>query len=137
MMIAPQGFHHVAIFATDVERVAAFYCEVLGLPELARYHHPDGRLRSIWVGARAGGESADGFLAIESIEAVEHFGGAPGRGFAMVALAIASAARDEVRDALVARGLLIERETEFSLYVRDPEGNLVGLSHHPVGRRQS
>jgi catechol 2,3-dioxygenase-like lactoylglutathione lyase family enzyme len=134
MMIAPQGFHHVAIFATDVERVAAFYCEVLGLPELARYHHPDGRLRSIWVGARAGGESADGFLAIE---AVEHSEGAPGRGFVMVALAIASAARDEVRDALVARGLLIERETEFSLYVRDPEGNLVGLSHHPMGRGQS
>lgn len=131
-MIAPQGFHHVAIFATDVERVAAFYREVLGLPELARHHHPDGRLRSIWVGARAGGGSTDGFLAIE---AVEHSGGSPGRGFAMVALAIASAARDEVRDALVARGLHIEKETQFSLYVRDPEGNLVGLSHHPMARR--
>jgi len=131
MMISPQGFHHVALFATDVERVAAFYREVLGLPELARYHHPDGRLRSIWVGVRAGGESADGFLAIE---AVDDSGGAVGRGFAMVALAIASEVRDQVRDALVARGLLIERETQFTLYVRDPEGNLVGLSHHPKGR---
>jgi glyoxylase I family protein len=126
--IAPRGFHHVALFAADVERVAAFYRDRLGLPELVRHHHPDGRLRSVWVGASASGEAAGGFFAVEALD------GPPGRagaGFGMVALRIDAGARHRVRAALAAGGLAIERETAFTLYVRDPEGNLVGLSHHP------
>ncbi|HSP79585.1 MAG TPA: VOC family protein, partial [Myxococcaceae bacterium] len=42
-----QGFHHLAIQVRDVERVTAFYREVLGLPELRRHHRPDGSLRSV------------------------------------------------------------------------------------------
>jgi len=128
-MIAPQGFHHVAVLAADVERVAAFYREVLGLPELRRFHHPDGRLRSIWVGARAGEGATGGFFAVEA--AGEPEGALPRHGFGMVALAIEASQRDEVRALLVARGLAIDRETDFTMYVRDPEGNLVGLSHYP------
>ena len=52
------GFHHLAIQARDVERVAAFYRVVLGLAEVKRWHRDDGSLRSVWVSV--GGES--GFL---------------------------------------------------------------------------
>jgi hypothetical protein len=49
----------------------------------------------------------------------------------MVALRIEPAARAALEAALATRGLPIERRTRWTLYVRDPEGNLVGLSHHP------
>ncbi len=131
-MIAPHGFHHVAVLVTDVERVAAFYREVLELPEVARFHHPDGSLRSIWVGARSGGDAGGGFVAVE--QAAVAIGGNPGRGYTMVALAIEVSTREQVRVALERRGVPIECETDFTVYVRDPEGNLVGLSHYPVAR---
>lgn len=133
-MIDPLGFHHVALLAADVERVAAFYREILGLPELARFHHADGRLRSVWVGVRKEGGVAGGFLAVEGTEAPPP--NLPTRGYAMVALSIDPAARQEVRSTLESRGLAIDRETDFTLYVRDPEGNLVGLSHYPVARNR-
>jgi glyoxylase I family protein len=126
-MITPQGFHHVAISAADVERVARFYREVLGLPELSRATFPDGRLKSIWIGARSGGQSSDGFFAVEA----GGLGSAGRDGFFMVALSIDPADRERVRAALHARGAHVERETDYTMYVRDPEGNLVGLSHYP------
>jgi hypothetical protein len=49
----------------------------------------------------------------------------------MVALRIAPGDRAQVRSALEGAGMRVERETAWTLYVRDPEGNLVGLSHHP------
>lgn len=124
------GLHHLALQAADVARVAAFYRDLLGLPELARHLRPDGSLRSLWLGLRSGGTLADGFLAVEAHEGA----GAPpgaGSGLSMVALRIAPGARAAVRAALEARGVPVERETGWTLYVRDPEGTLVGLSHHP------
>lgn len=126
-MIAPQGFHHVAIQARDVERVAGFYVGVLGLRELRRHLYDDGRLRSIWVAASS--EPGDrAFFAVEHFDAE---GQAGALGFSMVALRIAAAQRAAVEQGLAAKGVAIERRTGWTLYVRDPEGNLVGLSHHP------
>jgi catechol 2,3-dioxygenase-like lactoylglutathione lyase family enzyme len=122
------GFHHIAIFARDVERLARFYREQLQLKELRRFLRDDGSLRSIWLSARAGGGERDGFLAIEA-EAGE--GGRGAQGFAMLALRIDPAAREEAKQGLLAAGYPLERETGWTMYVRDPEGNLVGLSHHP------
>ena len=42
-------FHHLALGARDLERVAAFYRDLLGLPEVSRHREPGGRLRSIWL----------------------------------------------------------------------------------------
>lgn len=124
------GFHHVAVQVRDVARVAAFYTELLQLPELRRFHRPDGSLRSIWVGTSTGQEKSQtpgGFIAIEGAEA-----GASGTlGYSMVALRIEASQRRSIVEEFGRRGLPIERETGWTLYVRDPEGNLVGLSHHP------
>lgn len=131
-----QGFHHVAIQARDVERVTAFYRDVLGFPELTRHHRPDGGLRSIWVGVPGGA-----FLAIEAADGAPE--GAPedtpeatpfrhGRpGLLMLAFRIPRAERARTVEALTRAGVRLEHETKWTLYVRDPEGNRVGLSHHP------
>lgn len=123
----PLGFHHVAIQVKDVARVAAFYVEVLGLPELKRFHRDDGALRSIWVGASVT-DSERAFLAVEQLDASRSDGAL---GFSMVALRIDASQRAAIVDELGRRGVAIEKQTGWTLYVRDPEGNLVGLSHHP------
>jgi catechol 2,3-dioxygenase-like lactoylglutathione lyase family enzyme len=112
----PLGFHHVAIFANDVERVSAFYLEVLGLPEQARYKNPDGSLRSVWISVPGGG-----FLAVER--------GVPAK--AVLALRIPRDDRRAWLDRFSARGVEIDKQSRWTVYVRDPEGNVVGLSHHP------
>ena len=80
------GIHHVAIQVHDVEKVAAFYRDVLALPERARHHRDDGSLRSIWIETSADGS----FLAIEELR--------PGirgtLGHSLVALRIARRATD-------------------------------------------
>lgn len=120
------GVHHVALLARDVARVAAFYRDVLGLEELTRHHDEDGRLRSIWLRLGAG----PAFLAVEPAEA-EAQGAPQGPGWFLLALSIPAAGRNDARAWLQARGVAVERESRWTLYVRDPEGNRVALSHHP------
>ena len=45
-----RALHHLALGARDVERVASFYLDLFGLPELARHHDAAGELRSVWLG---------------------------------------------------------------------------------------
>ena len=123
-----QGFHHVAIQARDIERVTAFYRDLLGFPELTRHHRPDGSLRSIWVGVPGGA-----FLAIEAA------GGEPEAtpfrherpGLLMLAFRIARFERARAVETFARAGVPLEHETRWTIYVRDPEGNRVALSHHP------
>jgi glyoxylase I family protein len=117
------GFHHVAVQVQDVEKVAAFYRDVLELPERARHHRDDGSLRSVWVQV-----SSDGaFLAIEELR--------PGTrgtlGHSLVALRIDRADRPAWLDRLARLGVAIEKQSRWTVYVKDPEGNVIGLSHHP------
>ena len=42
--------------------------------------------------------------------------------------------RQEVCARLAEASVPIERESEFTLYFRDPERNLLGLSHYPTPR---
>jgi hypothetical protein len=52
-------------------------------------------------------------------------------GWHCVALGIAAADRGAWRQRLEEAGYPVERETDYTLYVRDPDGQLVGLSHWP------
>jgi catechol 2,3-dioxygenase-like lactoylglutathione lyase family enzyme len=124
--MVPLGFHHVAIKVLDVEAVAAFYRDVLSLPELQRWARPDGALRSIWLGATAGQGAEGGFLAVEATELGER------PSHSIVALRIAVGQRAALLQALAAQGVAVMRETDWSIFVFDPSGNTVGLSHHPV-----
>jgi glyoxylase I family protein len=113
------GFHHLAIFVRELERVARFYREVLGLSEMARHRRKDGTLRSIWLAIPGGG-----FIALE-----ENSSGSSG--LALLALGISAADRKRVTEELGRRGIAIIKQTEWTLYFDDPEGNHLALSHHP------
>lgn len=120
------AIHHLAVVVRDLERGAAFYRDVLGLPELRRWDDAAGAPRSVWLTLGGGA-----FLAVEkaAADAPERPLGAPG--WHCVALAIARDERAAWRDRLARAGVPIERESPYTIYVRDPENNLVGLSHYP------
>lgn len=122
------GVHHVALRVADLERTSAFYRNVLGLPELARHQFPDGSARSIWLGLPGGA-----FLALEQIEDIAP---APNRladrlGYCVLALRIWRDERSQIIEELHRRGVGIVHQTRWTIYIEDPEGNRVGLSHHP------
>jgi glyoxylase I family protein len=124
--VAP-GFHHVAIQCADLEACERFYREVIGLPVLRRWPRPEGGDRSVWLSV------GDGFLALERAEARP----APGAwrdgraGLHLFALRIGRGERGEWEARLAAAGVEVVHRTRWSLFIRDPEGNRVGLSHHP------
>lgn len=123
------GFHHLAIQVHDVERCAAFYRDVLGLDERVRHQHPDGSLRSIWLSL----PGQDGFIALEqtAAEATATPFRHPYVGLHLLALRIAREERKALLEELSRRGIPVEHETRWTFYIRDPEGNRIGLSHHP------
>ena len=120
------SLHHLAITVADLALAERFYAGVLGLPVERRWADAAGSPRSIWLGLGGGA-----FLAVE-----RHHGDAEARagdrpGWHCVALGIAPDARASWRARLAEAGFPVERESDFTLYVRDPESNLVALSHYP------
>jgi hypothetical protein len=118
--------HHLAITVVDLARAERFYAGVLGLPIERRWADAAGAPRSIWLGLGAGA-----FLAVE-----RHVGDEAPRpidrpGWHCVALAIDPASRASWRARVAEAGFPVERESDFTLYLRDPEQNLVALSHYP------
>jgi catechol 2,3-dioxygenase-like lactoylglutathione lyase family enzyme len=130
---APAGVHHVAILVSDLAAVETFYRNVLGLAVLRRWperaDRPEGPERSVWLDM--GGA---GFLALEKAKGQAHEDTTPedGRGgLHMIALRISAPDRALWEHHLAAAGVAVTHRTSFTLYVRDPEGNRVGLSHFP------
>jgi catechol 2,3-dioxygenase-like lactoylglutathione lyase family enzyme len=113
----PVRIHHVALRVADCERAAAFYSGLLGLPERRRLRDGDGVLRAIWL-------QADGALLMLE-RALRGSGVAEGSGH-LLALAVDDLADWQRR--LAAAGVAIEDRTDYTLYVRDPDGHRVGLS---------
>ncbi|MFL5322509.1 MAG: VOC family protein [Myxococcaceae bacterium] len=130
------GFHHLAIQVHDIEKVAAFYSGVLEFREQVRHRNPDGSLRSIWMGMGEG----PAFIALEAT--TEPPVGTPFRhprpGLHLLALRISRDDRAAILRRLNEQQIPVEHESRWTVYVRDPEGNRIGLSHHPedpvVGR---
>ncbi len=118
--------HHLALGARDVARVAAFYRDVFGLDETARYHHEDGSLRSIWLDL--GGSTLMVEATDEALRRVDGVGPGP----FLLAFRVAAEQRRELERALEAAGAVIESRTEYSSYARDPEGNRIAISAHPA-----
>lgn len=131
------GAHHVAVQARDLPTSEKFYGGVLGLRELRRWpsHDGDGD-RSVWF------DLGDGsFLALErSRPDASHMLDTPflhphHSGWHLVSLRIEAADRERWIAHLDAHGIVVEHRTDFTLYVRDPDGNRVGLSAWPIERR--
>ena len=126
----PLAYHHVALQCADLGRCEAFYRDVLGLPVFRRWPREGGGDRSVWL---ALGEGGEGFLALERAD--EEPMPAPWRdgkaGLHLLALRIAPGERRVWEDRLEAAGVLVVHRTRWSIYFHDPEGNRIGLSHHP------
>lgn len=118
--------HHLAVKTQNLAKSEAFYVSVLGLPVLKRHEDARGP-RSLWLGL---GDSA--FLAVERADAPE----APtrlddGAGWHCVALTMDVSERASWMAKLEAAGHPIFHQTPYSIYVRDPDGAVVALSHFP------
>ena len=114
--------HHLAFRTGDLERLERFYVDALGLAVIRR----DGA-RSVWLDA--GG-------AIVMLELREH--DEPTIDAAskeMVAFAVEPETRGARVDRLTRAGVTVEDATDFTLYVRDPDGRRIGLSSYPVKLR--
>jgi catechol 2,3-dioxygenase-like lactoylglutathione lyase family enzyme len=122
------AFHHLAIQVHDLARAEAFYAGLLGLPVIARHAAADGSPRAVWVGLAGGG-----FLALERCDDPPEARPwrDPRAGLFLLALRIAPARRAGWEARLAAAGHPKVAETRFTFYVRDPEGNRIGLSHYP------
>ena len=122
----PGPVHHLAVCVRDLEAARRYYSGVLGLEVLEEHHREDGTLRALWL------DLGGAFLALEEVA-----GGGEGReddgpGWHCVALSISPSEREAWRARLKSAGHPVERETDYTLYARDPEGALVALSHYPV-----
>jgi glyoxylase I family protein len=120
------GVHHLAVKVTDLARAESFYVGVLGLPVLRRWPLAAGvGDRSLWLDLGAGV-----FLALERAES-----GADksetAAGLHLVALRIPRSERDAWAAKLAHAGHAVYQRTDYTIYVRDPEGNRIGLSHWP------
>ncbi|MFO0685466.1 MAG: VOC family protein [Sandaracinus sp.] len=122
----PTAVHHLAVKVRDLDRAEAFYVGVLGLTITRRHVDERGRPRSFWVAI------GTGFLAIERAERAEPVRADDTPGWHCIALAIPIEAREAWRARLAEKGFPVLHETAYTLYVRDPEGAVVALSHHPV-----
>jgi len=107
--------HHLALRTADVERLAAFYIDVLGLVPV-RFDLP----RSTWLAL------ADGaVLMIEARSPGEP--AVPAGSLELFALRVSPERKIEVRAAARARACY-DGETEFTVYLRDPDGRRLGVS---------
>jgi glyoxylase I family protein len=118
--------HHLAVRVTDLDRALGFYQDLLGLEVIRHWDDAAGLRRSYWLRLQG-----DAFLAVERATALGPTRGDEAPGWHCVALAIDKAERAAWRDRLERGGHHVVRETAYTLYVRDPDDNLVGLSHYP------
>jgi catechol 2,3-dioxygenase-like lactoylglutathione lyase family enzyme len=125
------GPHHIAIKVADLVGAEAFYGGVLGLRVQRRWPSADGQgERALWLDLGAGT-----FLALEKAApsaanvAIEKAEDAPG--MHLLALTIARDQREAWVKKLIEAGHPIYHQTAHTIYVRDPEGNRIGLSHWP------
>jgi catechol 2,3-dioxygenase-like lactoylglutathione lyase family enzyme len=157
----PTGFHHLAIQVHDLARAERFYTGVLGLTVVRRWPWPaeeHGRTgeRALWLslappksvppppggapahptgalGTLPDAQLAAGFLALEASEGepAAHPFKDPSAGLHLLALRIDASERAAWEELLTTRGVPVVHRSRWTLYVQDPEGNRVGLSHHP------
>jgi catechol 2,3-dioxygenase-like lactoylglutathione lyase family enzyme len=125
--MTPLGVHHVAVKVADLVSAEAFYVGVLGLPVLRRWPSPEaGQDRSVWLDLGMGA-----FLALERADGGASAKSEDAPGIHLLALRIARAERAGWIAKLDHAGHPVYQQTDFTIYVLDPEGNRIGLSHWP------
>jgi len=126
----PACIHHVAVKVASLSLSEAFYVGVLGLPVLRRWPLPDGSgERSLWLDLGSGA-----FLALERADKESPAKPEGATGIHLLALSIPRGEREAWVARLTQAGHPVYQQTDYTFYVRDPEGNRIGLSHWPEER---
>ena len=116
------NLHHLAVATPDPVALARFYEDVLGLVREREWPGDDG-VRSVWLRlgtARLMLERCDGVIVPSDFLEKKP-------GIHLLALTIDKSERGLWEKKLGAR---IVHRTEFTLYLHDPDGNRIGLSHY-------
>ena len=126
-MLHPRAVHHLAIKVCDLALADAFYTRILGLTVLRRWPAEAGEGdRSLWLDLGGGA-----FLALERGTHARTPLAEEDSGLHLLALCIGRTERQAWIDRLAAAGVTPYRQTDFTIYFMDPEGNRIGLSHWP------
>lgn len=118
--------HHLAVVVADLDASEGFYRGILGLEPLKRWSDERGQPRSVWLGLGGGA-----FLALEKGDPGQAHRADTAPGWHCVALAIDPSERATWRARLEEAGHPVFRESPYTLFVRDPDGCIVALSHYP------
>jgi glyoxylase I family protein len=126
-----RGHHHLAIQVKDLPGAVRFYADVLGLKVVRRWPREDGGAgeRSVWLSVGEGEE----FIALETCDVdrpATPFRD-PHGGLHLLALRISAQERHGWERRLEDLGVEVVHRTRWTVYLRDPEGNRIGLSHYP------
>ncbi len=109
--------------------LAKFYEDTLELEQVSVHRYDDGRVRSVWLS-----------LGNETVLMLERADEGEGRdlgtdpfakkvpGLHLIALRIGA---NERAGWLARLDSLVENTSAFTIYLRDSEGNRIGLSHYP------
>lgn len=117
--MAPRVLHHLAFRTHDVERLATFYRDIVGLAP-----RPGGTEgRSVWFAL------GEGIVMIERAEAGETL--IASTSMDLVAFRVTADERRSAHNTLAAAKIVVEGETTFTTYFRDPDGRRVAFSHYP------
>jgi glyoxylase I family protein len=125
------GCHHIAVQVRDLATAEAFYAGVLGLRVIKRWPAAGSGERALWLSL-----SDTSFLALEKADTTAEPPGVHAfvdghAGWHLVALRIAASERATWEAHLGEHHVEIVHRSRWTLYVRDPDGNRIGLSHHP------
>ena len=117
--------HHIALKVVDLKKCERFYTKILRLPVIEHHHEKNGILRSVWLSL---GKT---ILMLERCEKKTRSRKAEARGWHILALKIPVKKRDHWKAKLKKARIKIINESSYSIYFRDPENNLLALSHYP------
>ena len=125
----PLKIHHIALVVSNLARAEAFYSEIFGLSVTKRGVDAQGQPRSVWLGL-------DGaILMLEKGDPGSGYRGDDEPGWHCIAFAMEENQRNDWKTKLAAASVPVERETEYSIYFRDPERNRIALSHFPKSQK--
>lgn len=126
------SIHHIAILVDDLAAAEAFYAGILGFRVERRWPDEQGGTRSVWLAI-----GHDALLMLERADPEAPRAGEAAGGWHLLAFTIDAKNRTRVEAELSRKRVPIESRTDYTLYVRDPEGNRVAFSHwpHPVPQR--
>ena len=115
--------HHLAISVCNLETMTRFYNQVLGLPLLKKHFLENGTPRSAWLSC------GSMIVMLELNDRVPS--NKNNTRSHLLALTMEIKERDWWKTKLIGEGIVISKESPYSIYFNDPEGNPLALSHYP------